>query len=319
MDMTETSRVMVGVDVSKAWLDVHMTGSKRHFRVANDKAGIAELVARLGGGSAIRVVMEASGGYERVAHHELVAQGVVTAIVNPKRVRDFARGLGIEAKTDRVDAQVIARYGQITDPRATPVLPPEREELAELLACRRQLVDEITVRQQQLEHLHRTRARAIVTEMIDYLTSKRKELDKSIDAHVAAHHQLQALLDLMLTMTGCGRILALTLITDMPELGQLDRREIAALSGLAPVAKDSGLRENQRVTKGGRSQVRRILYMAAVSAIRANDNPFKARYLALVARGKAKKLAITAVMRTMIVTLNAMVRDNKPWNPSHAA
>lgn len=319
MDQMETSPVMVGVDVSKAWLDVHVTGSKRHFRVANDARGVTGLVRRLGGGSAVRVVMEASGGYERVAHRELVAQGVVTAIVNPKRVRDFARAMGFEAKTDRVDAEVIAKYGELTDPRATPVLPPERQELAELLACRKQLIDETTVRKQQLEHLQGGRPRAMVVEMIDYLTSKRKELDKEIDAHVAAYDELQALVDLLTTMRGCGRILALTLITDLPELGQLDRRQVAALVGLAPIAKDSGLRENQRVTKGGRGQVRKVAYMATVSAIRANDNPFKARYQALVARGKPKKLAIVAVMRAMIVTLNAMVRDNRPWNPQQAA
>ena len=315
----EVSRVVVGVDVSKAWLDVHVSGSKRHFRVANDRAGVAELVERLGSGSGIRVVMEASGGYERLPHHELVAQGVWTAIVNPKRVRDFAKGMGIDAKTDRVDAKVIAKYGEITDPRETPVLSPEREELAELLACRRQLVDDITVRKQQLAHLYGERPRAIVIDMIDYLTGRQKELDKTIDAHVRAHEELQETVDLLTSMRGCGRILALTLLTEMPELGQLDRRQIAALAGLAPIAKDSGLKENQRVTKGGRGQLRCVLYMATVSAIRANDNPFKARYLALVARGKPKKLAIVAVMRTMITTLNAMVRDNNPWNPQHAA
>ena len=319
MDQTETSRMMVGVDVSKAWLDVHVTDGTRQFRVSNDASGVAELVRRFGGGSAIRVVMEASGGYERLPHQELVDKGVITAIVNPKRVRDFARAMGFEAKTDRVDAKVIAKYGEITDPQATPVLPPERHELAELLACRKQLIDEITVRKQQLEHLQGGRPRAIVVEMIDYLSSKHKELDKMIDAHVAAHDELQATVDLLMTMRGCGRILALTLITDLPELGSLDRRQVAALVGLAPVAKDSGLRENQRVTKGGRGQVRKVAYMATVSAIRASDNPFKARYLALIARGKPKKLAIVAVMRTMIVTLNAMLRDNKPWNPNHAA
>ncbi len=274
MDRMETSRVMVGVDVSKAWLDVHVTDGKRQFRVTNDASGVAELVRRLGGGSAIRVVMEASGGYERVPHQELVAQGVITAIVNPKRVRDFAKAMGVEAKTDRVDAKVIAKFGEIADPRATPVLPPERQELAELLACRKQLIDEITVRKQQLAHLQGERPRAIVVDMIEYLSSKHKELDKAIDAHVAAHDELQATVDLLMTMRGCGRILALTLITDLPELGTLDRRQVAALVGLAPIAKDSGLRENQRVTKGGRGQVRKVAYMATVSAIRASDNPF---------------------------------------------
>jgi transposase len=213
---------------------VHVTGSKRHFRVTNDVGGVAELVRRLGGGSAIRVVMEASGGYERVAHHELVAQGRGDGDREPEAgARLSPEAMGLEAKTDRVDAKVIARYGQVTDPRATPVLPPERQELAELLACRKQLIDEITVRKQQLEHLQGDRPRAMVVEMIAYFTSKNKELDKAIDAHVAAHDELQATVDLLTTMRGCGRILALTLITDLPELGQLDRRQVAALVGLA--------------------------------------------------------------------------------------
>ena len=144
-------------------------------------------------------------------------------------------------------------------------------------------------------------------------------MNKAIDAHVAADDELQATVDLLPTMRGCGRISALTLITDLPELGQLDRRQVAALVGLAPIAKDSGLRESQRLTKGGRGQVRQVLCMATVSASRATDNPFKARYQALVARGKPKKLAIVAVMRTMITTLDAMVRDNKPWNPQYGA
>ena len=285
----ETSRVVVGLDVSKAWLDVHMSGKKRHFRVANDKAGIVELVEPLGGGSGIRVVMEASGGDERLPHHELVAQGVVTAIVNPKRVRDFAKAIGIDAKTDRVDAKVIARYGELTDPRATPVLPPERAELAELLGCRAQLIDDITARKQQLTHLYSERSRQIVVEMIDYLANKRKGLDKTIDDHIRAHEELKATVDLLTSMRGRGLILALTSSTEMPELGQLDRRQIAALAGLAPIARDSGLEENQRVTKGDRGQLRRVVYMATVSAIRANDNPFITRYLALVARNKPKK------------------------------
>ena len=306
-------QVMVGVDVSKAWLDAHVAGTNRRLRVANDAAGLDALVGRLGSG--IRVVMEASGGYERLAHRTLVARGVWTAIVNPKRVRDFARGMGYEAKTDRVDAAVIARYGAVTGPAATPVPAPEREALAELLACRRQLIDELTVRRQQLEHLRSAGARQLTTAMIDHLVAKRAELDRLLDRHVADHPPLQHLARQLMTMPGCGRTLAYTLLADMPELGSLDRRGIAALAGLAPVARDSGLRANQRVIKGGRGQIRRVLYMAAVSATHARNNPFKTRYQALVARGKPPKLALTAVMRHMIVTLNAMARDNQTWKP----
>jgi len=299
---------IIGLDVSKAWLDGYLPGAVRPLRVGNDAAGIRALVRSLGDHAGCLVVMEASGGYERTAHRELVARGVLAAIVNSKRVRDFARGMGLEAKTDRVDARLIARYGATMRPAATPVPDPARAELREILACRRRLVDEIAVRKQQLEHLHSPLVRARLERALAFLRQEVKELLTLLRERIAADQVLAADCALLTSMPGCGPILAATLLAELPELGALDRRKVAALAGLAPVARDSGLREHRRVIKGGRGQVRRALYMAAVASLKTDKSPLKARYARLTARGKPPKLALTALMRTMLVTLNAMLK-----------
>jgi transposase len=310
---------VVGLDVSKAWLDGYLTHSGRRVRVSNDAAGIQELVRTLGDTAGCLVVMEASGGYERTAYRELLAQGVLAAIVNPKRVRDLARGMGLEAKTDRVDARIIARYGAISQPAPTPLPDPARTALGEILACRRQLIDEITVRTQQLEHLQTPAMRARVEKTLAFLRQEAKELTKLLRQTIQADAALADDFALLTSMPGCGPVLAATLLADMPELGRLDRRKVAALAGLAPVARDSGLRENKRVIKGGRSQVRRALYMAAVASLRIKVSPVKQRYDQLIARGKAPKLALTALMRKMLVTLNAMLKTRQAWKSPREA
>jgi transposase len=306
-------REVIGLDVSKAWLDGYLPEAGRRLRVSNDAAGIDQLLQSLADPGGCLVVMEASGGYERAAHQALVARGVPAAIVNPKRVRDFARGMGLEAKTDRVDARLIARYGLVMRPAATPVPDPARAELREILACRRQLIDEITVRKQQLEHLQSPSLRARTTKVLALLRQEERELSKLLRQQIQADAALAADFALLTSMPGCGPILAATLLAEMPELGVLDRRKIAALAGLAPVARDSGLRENRRVIKGGRGQVRRALYMAAVASLRIRASPLKQRYAQLVAKGKAPKLALTALMRKMLVTLNAMLKTRQAW------
>ena len=200
----------------------------------------------------------------------------MAAIVNPKRVRDFARGMGLEAKTDRVSARLIARYGEVMRPAATPVPDPGRTELGEILACRRQLIDEITVRRQQLEHLQSSACVRGSAKAVAFLRQEERELSQLLRQRIEADEPLAADFALLTSMPGCGPILAATLLAEMPELGGLDRRKVAALAGLAPVARDSGLRENRRVIKGGRGQVRRALYMAAVASLRIRASPLKA-------------------------------------------
>ncbi len=304
---------IVGLDVSKAWLDGYAPASGRRFRVSNDPAGIDEFLQKLGDPTGCLVVMEASGGYERIAHRELVAQGVLAAIVNPKRVRDFARGMGLEAKTDRIDARLIARYGAVMHPAATPLPDPARLELREILAGRRQLVEEIAVRKQQLEHLQSPLVRAQVAKTLAFLQEEAKALLALLRKRIAANAALDADYARLTSMPGCGPILAATLLAELPELGRLDRRKIAALAGLAPIAKDSGLREHRRVIKGGRSQVRNALYMAALASLKTDKSPLKARYAQLRVKGKPPKLALAALMRKMLVTLNAMLKAKTSW------
>ena len=310
---------MIGLDVSKAWLDGYLASSGRRLRVSNDAGGVQALVRALGDRAGCLVVMEASGGYERTAHRELVAQGVLAAIVNPKRVRDFARGMGLEAKTDRVDAAVIARYGEVRRPAPTPLPEPARAELGEILACRRRLIDEITVRKQQLEHLQSPSMCTRMAKVLAFLRQEERELTKLLRQKIEADRSLAADFALLTSMPGCGPILAATLLADMPELGALDRRQVAALAGLAPVARDSGLRENRRVIKGGRGQIRRALYMAAVASLRINASPLKPRYAQLIAKGKPPKLALTALMRKMLVTRNAMLKARQAWRDPREA
>ena len=250
---------VIGLEVSKAWLDGYWSASGRRLRVGNDAAGIRTLVGarrpcRLPGGD---------GGVRRLRADRAPrarGAGVLAAIVNPKRVREFAGSMGLEAKTDRVDAQVIARYGEVLRPAATPMADPARAELGEILACRRRLIDAITVRRQQLEHRHSPAMRARVAKALAFLRREAKELTRLLRQQIQADAALAADAALLTSMPGCGPILAATLLAEMPELGRLDRRKVASLAGLAPVARDSGLRENKRVIKGGRGQVRRPLH-----------------------------------------------------------
>jgi transposase len=303
---------VVGLDVSKAFLDAQIGGTRRRLRVTNDVAGIEQLVRELGGESWL-VVMEASGGYERPPHRELTRRGFPVAIVNPKRVRDFARSMGKEAKTDRVDSGVIGDYAKVARPAPAPLPHPARTALAELLACRRQVVDEITARRQQAPHLTTDAARRHVQKAMEFLEEQRRLLDRELRAAIRADPALEADHALITSMPGCGPILAATLLACLPELGHLQRRPIAALTGVAPIARDSGTRHGHRAVKGGRPQVRSALYMGAVATLKAKPNPFRDRYERMTARGKPPKVAIVALMRHMLVTLNAMLNSRQRW------
>ncbi len=301
---------VVGVDISKARLDVCCLASGRRLAVPSDAAGIARLAAWLEPGSL--VVMEASGGYERLAHRLLTERGQEAAVVNALRVRQFAKAGGLLAKTDRLDAQVIARYGAFARPLPTPVREGAREALAELLAYRRQLLAEIAARTQQLGHLRTPGLVARARAALQRLRRDKAELDRLLRETIAGDPQLRATAALLAGTAGAGPVLIATLLAELPELGQLDRRQIASLVGLAPVAWDSGLRRGQRVIHGGRKEVRCALYMAVVALSRRHSR-FAAAYRALLARGKPKRLALAAVMRKLLVTLNAVAKTNTPW------
>lgn len=300
----------IGIDVSKARLDGHCLAGGGWLGVGNDPAGIEELAAWAG--DEALVVMEASGGYERLAHRLLSARGMRVAVVNAARVRDFARASGQLAKTDRLDAAVIARYGAFARPAATPALAGPRQAVAELLAYRRQLMAEIIARTQQLGHLRTPALKARATAALTRLRRERGELEALLRRTIAGDGALARAFALLTSMPGVGLILAATLLADLPELGQLDRRKVASLAGVAPIARDSGRKQGRRVIRGGRSAVREVLYMAAVSASRGRS-PLAAFYRRLIAAGKPPKLALVALMRKMLTTLNAMARAATPW------
>jgi transposase len=310
-----------GVDLSKHSLDCFLLPDKSAFRVTNDEAGIAQLDGRVRAlrhtGARVLVVVEASGGYERLLHERLSASGVAVAIVNPKRVRDYARAIGRLAKTDRVDAQVLARYGLSEEPRPTPCPDRDRAELRELLAYRDQILAEIAARMQQLSGYRSPTLRDRAAQDIARLKREQYTLAREIAEKIAQTPALAAPARLLRSVPGVGPLVAAVLLAQVPELGQRDAKAIASLVGLAPFAQDSGTHTGRRTIQGGRPNVRSSLYMAALVAIRRNP-VLQAFYDRLTTAGKPSKLALTACMRKLLVILNALIRTNTLWQPDYS-
>lgn len=304
----------VGIDVAKAALDVWIEPQRRHARFTNDAPGWAALgaaLAELGPAGATVVACEASGGYERGLRQALLAAGFDLRRLNPLRVRLYARSLGYGAKNDRIDARLIARYARVAATRPE-VLDPARERLAELVTHRRRLVEERVAITNQGETL---RAPALLDhnrQRLALIGRQITETDQLIRAGAAAVPAFAAKLGLLTTLKGVGAVTAVTLVALLPELGTLNRRAIAALAGLAPFDHDSGRLKGRRAIAGGRGAVRAALYMAARAAARSKTC-LGAYYQRLIAAGKTPKVATVALMRKMLVTLNAMLRDGAPW------
>lgn len=304
----------VGIDVSKDWLDLWLAPVKRFERTSNDAAGWAAaigLVKSLGLEAGIVVAFEASGGYERGLRQALLEAGLEVRRLNPLRVRLYAKSLGRNAKNDRIDARVIARYAEAAD-TAPEVLDPARERLAELVSHRRRLIDERVAVGNQTNMLGCPRLRAQNRKRLVLIERQIEETDALILEAIGQLPGLVAKSKLLKTLKGVKDITALTLVALLPELGRINRRAIAALVGLAPFDHDSGKFSGTRSIAGGRSPVRTALYMAARAAARSNS-PLGSFYQRLIAAGKTPKVATVALMRKMLVTLNAMVRDNQPW------
>lgn len=312
----------VGVDVAKETLEVALGPSGAVQSFANDTEGHDALVAVLKKHTVALIVLEATGGYERGLALALQEAGLPLAIVNPRQARDFARALGYLAKTDRIDARALAELAGVLDrhpdrEKLVKLLPDaEQRQLQALMARRRQLVSMLGSERNRLATSHKV-ARRSIQAIIKALKRQLEDIEGELARHIAYQHaELAALLS---SVTGVGKTTVATLIADVPELGQLSRREISALIGVAPLARDSGLFRGKRTTFGGRAQVRCTLYMATLVATRHNPI-IKRFYDRLVAAGKAKKVAIVACMRKLLTILNAMVKSGKPWNESlHAA
>jgi transposase len=303
-----------GIDVSKDRLDVMLLPDRRCFSVANSTAGWTELVNRLRGLTAIGI--EPSGGYERGIIRALLAANLSVRRINPNKLRQFARARGVLAKNDRLDAQLIAEYVAIM-PTKVVRRDVAAERLAEIVTVRRQLCDEHVTVQNQAAHIENDLLRRLNKRRLTRLKADIALLDQRLAQMVAAEPTLARRYHLLTSMPGVGPVLAFTLIALLPELGQMSRKQIAALVGLAPYDFDSGKLRGHRSIYGGRLSVRNVLYMAALSAARYNP-ALKAFHKRLAAADKSSKVVIVAVMRKMIVTLNAILRDNLAWRASTA-
>lgn len=305
----------VGIDVAKERLDVHLQPSGDTFTVARTDQGLADLVRRLQSRGVTLIALEATGGYEVVVAATLAAAALPVAVVNPRQIRDFARATGRLAKTDRLDAHTIAVFAATVRPAARPVADAQARLLGELVARRRQLVDMLVAEQNRRRLIEEPALRQRVDAHIQWLEHAVRELDSDIDTAVRSSPIWRATDDLLRSVPGIGPITAHTLIAELPELGRLDRRKIAALVGVAPINRDSGTLRGRRMIAGGRAVVRHVLYMATLSAIRHNA-VIAAFYLRLVHAGRPGKLALTAAMRKLLVILNAILRDQRPWQPA---
>jgi transposase len=306
----------VGIDVSKAHLDGHCRPDGAPFHEPNDEAGVAAVVARLQAVAPTLVVLEATGGLEAPLAAALAAAGVPVAVVNPRQARRFAEATGRLAKTDRLDAAALAHFAEAVRPEARPLPDADTAALAALVERRRQLVAMRTAEQNRLEQAPPPIAREIRTHIAE-LDRRIDRADRDLAAAIQASPAWRAKDDLLRSAPGIGPVVSRVLLTELPELGALSGRRIAALVGVAPVAKDSGKKAGARRIAGGRAGVRSALYMAALAAARYNP-AVRAVYRRLRAAGKAVKVAQVAAMRKLLVTLNAMVRDGRPWDPALA-
>jgi transposase len=303
--------VFVGIDVSKDWLDVAATPSGTSQRFANDEHGHGKLVEWMSATSPSLVVLEATGGYQTPVVAALAISRFAVAVVNPRQVRDFARSLGKLAKTDAIDAAVLARFAELVQPEPRPLKDEETLELEALVTRRRQIVEMITAESNRLKQSPRS-MQPDIRDHIEWLKKRLKDHDLELHRKIESSPVWREKENLLRGIPGVGRITAATLLCELPELGTLGHKQIAALTGLAPFNRDSGKMRGRRAIWGGRASVRRCLYMAALAATRTNQ-VIKAFYARLCAAGKPKKAALAACMRKLIVIMNAMVGRNEPW------
>lgn len=309
-------QIVVGIDVAKAKLDVALLPGDERWQLSNDEAGIAELVSRIALLRPGLIVLEATGGYELALTLALSERKLPVVVANPRQVRDFARATGRLAKTDRLDAEILARFGEQVRPE--PRLLPDREaqELHALLVRRRQIVEMISAERNRLG-LAKKFVRKRIKAHIAYLQRELMIANTDLTALIHESPVWREKDDLLQSVPGIGQVVSQTLVAELPELGRLSRREIAALVGVAPLNRDSGTRRGTRRTWGGRSSVRRVVFMAALVGVRWNP-VIRNFYLRLTSAGKPKKVALVACMRKLLTILNTMTRTNQRWNPSIA-
>lgn len=307
-----SQETFVGIDVAKDHLDVHILPSGTSARFDTDSRGLNALVEAVKEISPKSIVLEATGGYERVVAASLTAEGMPPAVVNPRQIRDFARATGRLAKTDKIDAQVLARFAQTIRPVARPIPSETEKALKELVVRRRQLIDARAKEKNRRGQMSSERALASIHRMIKTLDEEVADIDRELDDHIRQDPVMVEKYELLITVPGIGPNTCRVIVVQLVELGQLNRRQIAALLGVAPMNRDSGSMRGRRMVSGGRSDVRKAFYMATLAATRHNDK-IRDFYQRLRAAGKPAKVAIVACMRKLIGILNAMMKSKEPF------
>lgn len=307
----DTPAVFAGIDVSKAVLDVALRPTGERFSAANDDVGIRSVLERLRSHPSVLVVLEATGGFENALVAALGTADVSVVVANPRQIRDFARATGQLAKTDRIDAEILALFAERVRPEPRPLPDEAAQALDALLTRRRQLLEMLIAERNRLL-LARPPVRKSISEHIRWLERQLSGVDRDLERSVQQSPLWRAKEDLLRSVPGIGPVVSRTLLGELPELGRLSHKQIAALVGVAPLARDSGTLHGKRIVWGGRAPVRSALYMGALVASRHNP-VIRTFYQRLRAAGKPRKVALTACMRKLLVILNAMARDNAPW------
>lgn len=308
-------QVFVGIDIAKEHVDVHIRPSSETFVVTRDGEGLASLIERLAQIRPALVVLEATGGFEVTVAAALASAGLPLAVVNPRQIRDFARSTGKLAKTDALDAAAIAHFAEAIHPEPRPLAEAKAQELGELVARRRQVIEMMVAERNRARLLQSARVRKRIERHLTALQKELTEIETDLDQSIRNTPLWRENEDLLKSVPGIGNATARSLLADLPELGSLSRKQIAALAGVAPLNRDSGTWRGKRMISGGRAAVRASLYMAALVASRHNP-VIAVFYRRLRSLGKPPKLALTACMRKLLVILNAMLRDRRPWHPA---
>ncbi len=308
-------RNCIGIDVAKQNFDLHSLKTGQERRMDNSTDGIRQCVALCNKIRPELIATEATGGYELTLAAALQAEGFAVAVVNPRRIRDFARAAGQIAKTDKLDARIIAQFAATMEPMPTERINENTQKLKALVARRSQLVGLHTAESNRREHADGKEIRRSIAAVLKVIEAQLKTIDRQIKEHIENTPQLRQRSEILDSVPGIGPTTAHMLVTELPELGRLNRRQIAALIGVAPMARDSGTFRGKRMTGGGRKKIRSRLFMPTLVAVRHNPI-LRAYYNKLLSRGKCKMVALVAVMRKLICILNTMVKNNQEWNPN---
>lgn len=307
-------RNYIGIDVAKQYFDLHSLKTGQDRRMDNSTEGISQCVALCHEIRPKLIVMEATGGYELTLAGTLQAEGFAVSVVNPRRIRDFAKAAGQFAKTDKLDARIMAQFAATLEPMPTEQINENTQKLKALVARRSQLVKLHTAESNRLEHAHVRDIQRSIAAVLKVIEAQLRTIDRQINEHIRNTPQLRQRSETIDSVPGIGPATAHMLVTELPELGRLNRRQIAALVGVAPIARDSGIFRGKRMTGGGRKEIRSRLFMPTLVAVRHNP-VLKACYTRLLSQGKCKMVALVAVMRKLVCILNTMIKNNQMWNP----